>query len=322
MSASPIDRKYRTLVLSAGAASIATAGTLIALKCGVWLYSGSSSMLASLTDSVLDLAASLVNLLALRFALTPPDRDHRFGHFKAEALASLSQAAFIGGSAFLLIFHGVARVKDPVPLELVDLGIYVSIASMVITVLLVSYQAFVCKVTGSQAVGADRYHYLSDLILNMGVIAALVLSNLGYLWADGLFAAILGVFILKGSVHIALQAVATLLDRSLTPKEHEEIIKNLLEVQGVKSLHDLRTRKAGPQCFIQCHVVIDGKVTLKEAHEIATRAENAVFKLYPDADVTIHMEPDEAATYRDIKFYGRNDLQDNACSVVNRERLW
>ena len=103
MSASPIDRKYRTLVLSAGAASIATAGTLIALKCGVWLYSGSSSMLASLTDSVLDLAASLVNLLALRFALTPPDRDHRFGHFKAEALASLSQAAFIGGSAFLLI---------------------------------------------------------------------------------------------------------------------------------------------------------------------------------------------------------------------------
>ena len=193
---------------------------------------------------------------------------------------------------------------------------------MVITVLLVSYQAFVCKVTGSQAVGADRYHYLSDLILNMGVIAALVLSNLGYLWADGLFAAILGVFILKGSVHIALQAVATLLDRSLTPNEHEEIIKNLLEVQGVKSLHDLRTRKAGPQCFIQCHVVIDGKVTLKEAHEIATRAENAVFKLYPDADVTIHMEPDEAATYRDIQFYGRNDLQDNACSVVNRERLW
>ena len=277
-----IDGRYRTLVLSAGIASTATATILIALKFGVWLYSGSSSILASLTDSVLDLGASLVNLLALRYALTPPDKDHRFGHFKAEALASLTQAAFIGGSAFLLIFHGLAKFKDPEPLEIVNIAIAVSIASMVLTIALVCYQAFVCKLTKSEAVGADRYHYLSDIILNLGVIAALVLSNLGYLWADGLFAALLGVYILKGSIHIGLTAIETLLDRSFSASEHETIIRRLMEIPGIKSLHDLRTRRAGPQCFIQCHIVIDGHVTLKAAHDIASASERALEKLYPD----------------------------------------
>lgn len=303
-----IDGRYRTLVLSAGIASTATATILIALKFGVWLYSGSSSILASLTDSVLDLGASLVNLLALRYALTPPDKDHRFGHFKAEALASLTQAAFIGGSAFLLIFHGLAKFKDPEPLEIVNIAIAVSIASMVLTIALVCYQAFVCKLTKSEAVGADRYHYLSDIILNLGVIAALVLSNLGYLWADGLFAALLGVYILKGSIHIGLTAIETLLDRSFSASEHETIIRRLMEIPGIKSLHDLRTRRAGPQCFIQCHIVIDGHVTLKAAHDIASASERALEKLYPDTDIMIHMEPDEDATYQDIRFYGKADL--------------
>ena len=139
---------------------------------------------------------------------------------------------------------------------------------------------------------------------NVG-IAALVLSNLGYLWADGLFAALLGVYILKGSIHIGLTAIETLLDRSFSASEHETIIRRLMEIPGIKSLHDLRTRRAGPQCFIQCHIVIDGHVTLKAAHDIASASERALEKLYPDADIMIHMEPDEDATYQDIRFYGK-----------------
>ena len=142
---------------------------------------------------------------------------------------------------------------------------------------------------------------------NVG-IAALVLSNLGYLWADGLFAALLGVYILKGSIHIGLTAIETLLDRSFSASEHETIIRRLMEIPGIKSLHDLRTRRAGPQCFIQCHIVIDGHVTLKAAHDIASASERALEKLYPDADIMIHMEPDEDATYQDIRFYGKADL--------------
>lgn len=294
---------YKKWVLLAGKASACSALLLIALKAAVWLNSGSSSILASLTDSVLDLCASLVNLMALRFALTPPDKEHRFGHYKAEALASLAQAAFIGGSAFLLIFHGIERFLSPKELSLVNEGIAVSIGSVIITLALTSFQSYVCRKTGSLAISADRYHYLTDVCLNIGVIIALFLSKYGYLWADGLFAAMLGVYILKGSVHIALGASATLLDRSLSGREHEDIIAAVLKVPGVLSLHDLKTRRAGPQCYIQLHIVVDGGITLKAAHAICDAAERRVQELYPDADVSMHMEPNEEATYKDVEFY-------------------
>lgn len=294
---------YKKWVLLAGKASACSALLLIALKAAVWLNSGSSSILASLTDSVLDLCASLVNLMALRFALTPPDKEHRYGHYKAEALASLAQSAFIGGSAFLLIFHGIERFLSPKELFLVNEGIAVSIGSIIITLALTSFQSCVCRKTGSLAISADRYHYMTDVCLNLGVILALFLSKYGYLWADGLFAAMLGVCILKGSVHIALSATATLLDRSLSGREHEEIISAVLKVQGVLSLHDLKTRRAGPQCYIQLHIVADGAMSLKQAHAICDAAERRVQELYPDADVSMHMEPDEEAAYRDVEFY-------------------
>ncbi len=303
-----IAENYRTLVLSAAIASISTAALLIALKLVVWLVGGSSSILASLTDSILDLGASLVNFLALRYALSPPDREHRFGHFKAEALASLTQAAFIGGSALLLIFHGLERSTNPEPIQAVTLGIAVSVLSAVFTLVLVAFQSFVCSVTGSQAVGADRLHYLSDLLLNLCVIAALILTKRGFWWADGVFTALIGVFLLRGSLHLGLKAASTLLDHSFDPKENESIIRALLKTPGIRSVHDLRTRRAGPQSFIQCHIVIDGNSTLKQAHDISTEAEKRVCLLYSDADVTLHMEPDEDATYKDIMFHGRADL--------------
>lgn len=297
-----IAARYRTLVMIAGFASVGTALLLIVMKLVVWLFSGSTTILASLTDSVIDLGASFINLLALRFALTPADKDHRFGHYKAEALASLSQAAFICGSALVLIINGYDRLVKPVPIAYIDIAIYVSIASIVLTIGLTVLQGKVCKLTGSEAVAADRFHYLSDVGLNASVILSLVLSKMGYDWADGLITIFLGLYIMKSAFHIGHIAISTLLDRSMSPVDNSKIIRAILSVPGLKSFHDLRTRQAGPQHYIQCHIVLDENMPLHQAHDIATHVEAEIRKDFPDADITLHMEPDTASTYEDITF--------------------
>ncbi len=293
---------YRRLVMLAGLASVTTAVVFLCLKIGVWFVSSSSSMFASLTDSLFDSMTAVLNLLALRFSVAPADREHRFGHFKAQSLASLAQAAFIGGSAVLIIVHGLEHMRDPKPVSYVGLAIAVSVVTTAGTLLLVAFQSFVYRRTRSEAIGADRFHYLSDSMLNVGVIIALILCSQGYLWADGLFASIIGALIFLGAFNIGKNAVATLLDKSLSPEENEAIMRAMLKVKGVKSLHDLKTRRAGPQCFIQCHLVLNGRMPLKAAHSIVNKAESEVEKLFPDADLTIHMEPDEKQTYDEVKF--------------------
>lgn len=297
-----LTKNYKRLVILAGFASVATAITLIVMKFVVWIFSGSSTILASLTDSLIDLGASFVNLLALRYALQPADDAHRFGHFKAEALASLTQAAFIGGSALLLIFNGYERLIKPVTIGYIDVAIYVSIASIVITLMLTFFQGYVCKLTQSEAVEADRFHYLSDVGLNLSVILSLFLTKLGYEWSDGLITILLGLYIMKSSYHIGKVAVGTLLDRSMSVDENNKIIKSILAVSGIDSFHDLRTRKAGPQHYIQCHIVIDHTMPLQQAHDLADEAEHNIRRFFPDADISLHMEPDKAETYKDISF--------------------
>ena len=184
-------QRYKKLVMIAGGASVATAILFIIIKFVVWVISSSTVIFASLTDSIFDLLASLVNLLALKFSLSPPDKEHLYGHHKSQALASLAQAAFIGGSSVLLVIHGIERCLHPQGVLYLDLAIIVSVISIVITVLLVLLQTYVYRLTRSEAISADRLHYLSDVTLNIGVLLALALSYYGYLWADGLFASLI-----------------------------------------------------------------------------------------------------------------------------------
>src|SRR5712671_699859 len=158
-------------------ASVAVAAVLISVKFAAWLETGSVALLSSLVDSLLDIVASLVNLIAVRHAMSPADREHRFGHGKAEPLAVLGQSAFIIGSAMLLFAEAVRRLLWPVPVGNPPAGVAVMIFSITVTVGLVLYQRYVVRHTGSIAVTADELHYRSDLVLNMGVIMALVLGK-------------------------------------------------------------------------------------------------------------------------------------------------
>lgn len=282
---------YSRLVTMAGLASTATAGILILAKLSAWLLTDSSSMLASLTDSLMDISASVINLLAIRYSLVPADDDHSFGHGKAESLASLAQAAFITGSALVLVMNGFSRLVSPQPMEHLEIGLWVTIGALALTLLLVTFQSYVVKRTDSQAIKADRLHYQSDLLLNSGVLVALALSWYGWLWADGLCAILLGIYILRSAMQIGYEATQTLLDRQLPDEERDEISRLTTSVSGVHGLHDMRTRQSGQLRFIQLHIELDDDLPLRRAHAIADEVEALLLKAFPASDVIIHMDP-------------------------------
>ena len=274
-------------------ASVTVAALLIAVKFAAWLETGSVALLSSLVDSLLDIAASLVNLVAVRHAMSPADREHRFGHGKAEPLAVLGQSAFITGSAMLLLAEAVRRLISPARVENPPAGIAVMIFSIVVTIGLVLYQRHVVRRTGSIAITADELHYRSDLVLNLSVIAALVLgSALDIPILDPLFGAAIGIWIVYSAVRLARLSLIQLMDRELPDEEREKIRAIAQSHPDVVAAHDLRTRVAGPTSFIQIHIEMNGTLSLIRAHEISDEVEAELRAAYPNAEVIIHQDPE------------------------------
>jgi len=273
-------------------ASTGVAAVLIVAKLAAWYLTGSVAMLSTLIDSVLDLAASAINLLAVRTALQPADHEHRFGHGKAEPLAGLGQAAFISGSALFLLVEASSRFIDPEPIRQGMVGIGVMVLSIALTIGLVSFQRRVVRRTGSVAIGADSLHYASDLLVNVGVIAAMVLaSRFGLVLADPLIATAIGLYILYSAFQIGRGAYDQLMDRELGEEERQRIRAIALAHPEVEDLHDLRTRMSGLQTFIQFHIELDGSLPLAEAHRIADEVEAEIREAFAGAEVIIHQDP-------------------------------
>ncbi len=282
---------YKKWVNRAAWAATSVAAVLLLVKTIVWWYTDSVAILASLVDSLLDLATSFSSLLIVRFSLQPADDNHAFGHGKAESLAALAQSAFISGSAIFLVLSGVERFFHPQALARPDLGIYVSLFAIVVTGGLVLFQKSVVKKTGSQAIAADTLHYQSDLIMNAAIMLAMVLSYLGWPVADAVFGVGIGVFILSGAIGIAKQAIQSLLDHRLPEEEVEQIRRLVLNNPQVLGVHQLRTRRSGATRFIQLHLELDDDLILIEAHKIADDIEDVLLAAFPNSDIILHQEP-------------------------------
>ncbi len=273
-------------------ASVSVAGCLIVVKFAAWQFTDSVSLLSTLIDSLLDAAASIVNLLAVRHALMPADREHRFGHGKAEPLAALAQTAFIAGSAIFLVFEAGHRIVDPRPVLHIDIGIEVMIFAIVVTFVLTRFQAYVVRKTGSVAIKADSLHYVGDMLVNGAVIVALLLaSELGWTIADPLFGIAIAGYMLFIAWQIARGSLDMLMDRELPEVERARIRRIALEHPSVIDLHDLRTRSSGRRTFIQVHIEMDGKLSLYQAHDVAEEVEAALREAFPGAEVIIHQDP-------------------------------
>ncbi|WP_278955713.1 cation diffusion facilitator family transporter [Aquipseudomonas alcaligenes] len=287
--------QHARLMRLATRAALATALLLALAKAVAWWLSGSVSLLAGLTDSLLDGAASLLNLIAVHYALRPADEDHRYGHGKAEALAGLAQALFVGASAVLVAVQAIDRLQHPQPLGAQTPGIAVMLLSLAMTVALLLFQRHVVRVTGSTAVRADSLHYRSDLLLNSGILLALVLAGFGWQRLDPLFGLGIAAYILWSAVSIVREAVAVLMDEELAPELSERMHLLASGVPGVLGTSDLRTRISGTHWFVQLHVELPGDLSLQQSHSLCKQVEDAIRSEFPRAQVLAYATPTAAA---------------------------
>jgi ferrous-iron efflux pump FieF len=285
---------HTRLAILASRLSVAVAVVLIVAKAAAWSLTDSVSILASLADSSMDALVSIVNLLALRYALSPADNDHRFGHGKAEAIAAVSQAAFIVGSSLILVFHCVERITTPdkhAQLSHSDVGIAVMLFSIVLTMALVAVQGTAVKRSGSAVVKADRLHYLSDLLTNVSVLVALGLARFGFVQADVIIGLGVAAYLCYGAIRIGHPAMQMLMDHELPPELAEAFVEIARSHPNVVGVHDIRTRQSGLTYVVQLHLEMDPLTTLEHAHAISDEVERMIMSRYPNTDIIIHQDP-------------------------------
>ena len=280
--------------------SVAVGIVLIGAKLVAWIATDSVALLSSLIDSTLDAVASVVNLVAVHHALLPADRQHRFGHAKAEPLAGLAQSTFIIGSALFLIGEAAKRLVSPEPVDHVAAGIGVMALSVLLTAGLVLFQRFVVRRTGSLAVGADHLHYTGDLAMNVSVILSLILAGqFGFSRVDPPFALAIAGFLIYSAARIGWQSFHLLMDREFPDGQRQAIIEICIRHPDVIDVHDLRTRSAGVRSFIQLHLELNPDISLRRAHLISDDVEGEIQAVFPAADIIIHQDPSGIEESRD-----------------------
>lgn len=272
-------------------AAFITALVLLVIKAWAWYKSSSVSLLASMLDSGMDAIASLIILVAVRYALRPADEEHRFGHGKAEPLAALAQSVFIAGSALFFLLHALERLLNPQPLEHEALAIATMWASLALTLLLITYQRYVIHRTDSTAIKADALHYTGDIAANLLTLTALYVTTRGFPQADVWFGLAIGLWIGWQAIEVGREALDQLLDRQLPDEMIEHIRRIILAHPKVWGFNDLRTFRSGPTVHIQLDLELDDNLSLKDAHAIAEEVTAQLQQAFPHADVMIHQEP-------------------------------
>jgi len=272
--------------------SLSTATVLSLVKLLAWSASGSVSMLASLADSGLDLLAALATFFAIRYAVAPPDREHRYGHGKAEAFASLLQAGLVFASAALVGQEAVLRLIHPQPVVREGWDVGVMVVSILLTAALVTAQGKVLSTARSVAVTGDRLHYLADLGSNLVALAAIAASGLLHRSEfDAVGGLIVAAWLLWGAVGVFRSASVELMDHELPDEARARIVALMTEDPRLYDVHQLRTRASGPFVHIQMHADIDPSLSLVQAHELMVAAEKRVLDAFPAADIIIHPDP-------------------------------
>ena len=281
-------------------ASVCVALFLIGIKVWAWMQTSSVAMLSSLVDSLLDVAASLITLVAVSVALQPPDLEHRFGHGKAEGLAALAQSIIIAGSAVFVFVEAVQRLINPREVDKPEAGIAVMLLSILLTLGIVAFQRFVVKRTGSMAISADASHYQSDLLINLAVLIAIPIAAYSdFNVIDPLLGICVAAFILWTTYGIGANALDVLLDRELPSELRQQIIDIARDHPEVRGCHDLRTRFGGNRYFIQFHLELAAETSLMMAHRISDEVEDLVRMQFPACDIIVHADPEGIEEARD-----------------------
>lgn len=289
----PADLERARLTRSAAIASISVAVVLAGLKLWAVWQSDSTAMLGSLADTTLDLVASLATLLGVAIAAQPADEDHRFGHGKAEALAAMFQVVLIALSAFGLAVRAIDQWLGGGRVASADEGIAVSVFAIFATLGLLAWQRHVIRRTSSLAIATDHLHYKSDLLLNLGVIAALVLDRyLHVQGADPLFGLAIALWLGWGAWRAAGEAIDHLMDKEWPEAKRRAFLEVLARHPQLRGVHDLRTRTSGMRDFVQFHISVDPNMTVARAHQVMDELEEWIAHEFPGVEVLIHPDPE------------------------------
>jgi ferrous-iron efflux pump FieF len=287
--ADKIDPRYALL---ASFWAVGTVAILILIKTYAYSRSDSAAMLGTLTDSITDAAISIMMLFAVRYSLKPADKDHRHGHGKIEGIAALMQGAFMAGAGVFLCFEATERFINPEIVRDHQIAMVVAAIAIFLSIILVIVQRFALSRAPSLAIEADHAHYKTDILLNGGVILALLIDFYnGPIWLDPAFALLIAVYFLRTAYKISMRSIDMLMDKemSLQVRKHiEEIVQQNINVHG---MHDLRTRQAGMRLHISFDVELYPELSLKVAHDIVRDLDHAILKHYPHAEIIIHMDP-------------------------------
>ena len=273
--------------------SIASVSLLIVLKVVASILTGSISIRADAVHSALDLIGSVTTFIGVRISGRPADERHPFGHGKAENISSTVVAGLIFAAGGIIVYTAVKRLIAGVPLELIEIGIYVTAAAIVINVLISRYLSKVARATDSLALEADARHLFSDVLSSCAVLVGLIVVRLtGFNILDPIIALLVALFILKVGYDTLKKSFGGLVDIRLPEAEEVEIKTCIIEhYSEVVSFHELRTRKAGSQRYIDLHLVMPKNASVEEAHRMCDHLEQDIEDRLHHTSITIHVEP-------------------------------
>ncbi|QCT94987.1 cation transporter [Caminibacter mediatlanticus TB-2] len=271
-----------------------TALILAIAKVIVGFMSGSVAVIASALDSILDMAVSIFNNIALKISESSPNSKYPYGKGKIEGLAALFEGLIITGSGVFIIYEAVRKILQKETISNFDISIYVMIFSIIVTAALVSFLLYVYKKTNNIVIKSDALHYKTDLVVNASVLVSLIIVKFtGLYWIDYVLSIAIGIYIIKEASEIIKEGFEILLDAALDFETIEKIKEILKKEPLVLDYHCLRTRKAGIRNFVDVHLVMTPDMKLKLAHSIVENVEEKIRNIDKNKKwiINIHADP-------------------------------
>ncbi len=282
--------------------SIATALVTIALKAGAWLLTGSVGLLSDAAESVVNLVAAVVALIALRVAAKPADQNHHFGHSKAEYFSSAIEGVMIFVAAAVIVVLAIRRLLEPQPLEQVGIGLAISVVAALVNGAVAMVLLRAGRRHNSITLRADGNHLMTDLITSVGVVVGVGLVALtGWIWLDPVVALLVGINILWTGWRLVSESASGLMDEAL-PKETNQRLREILaeHSSGHVKFHAMRTRVSGTRAFMEMHMLVPGEWSVKRGHDQLEDLVDEIRIEFPDLYVTGHLEPvEDPRSYED-----------------------
>ncbi|TCL74716.1 CDF family cation efflux transporter EmfA [Rhizobium sp. BK251] len=267
---------------------------VLGLKMAAWWVTGSVALLSDGLESVVNVAAAFIAFFVIRYAQRPADHDHPFGHHKAEYLSAVTEGILIVVAALLIVQEAISHLYAPRMLDAPVLGLGINFVAGVINAVWALLLIRAGKAHRSPALSADGQHIMSDVVTSVGVLIGLLLAiATGYAIFDPVLAILVAINILFQGWKVISHSIGGLMDQAVTPDE-EEVIKQAIatHANGSLGVHDLKTRRAGAVTFVDFHLVVPAGMSVRQAHDICDRLEDAIGEIHAGARITIHVEPE------------------------------